>query len=487
MPRRLPPLRSVLLTALRSARGWTGQDLAAATGLSSKSISIYERERAPSTKTLEGFGAAMGYDSAAIASVELGLTLALGTPGEPLSPVEPSPEELRRLQRAAAEISLSSYKLAEEHLLRVFRELRIGQSRDTAARLWSDLKDLRPEKRRLLVETSGEHQSWALAERLCHESAEAASNRADLALELAGLALRVAELSPGSELWRWRLLGYCLAFLANALRVSNDMRGAGETFARAWELWEKGGPADPGVLAEWRVLSLEGSLRRDERRFVEAIEVLDRALVLAPREAAGRISLQKGSTLEQMGEAEEAINALREAVPLIDGRQEPRDHWVLLFNLAGSLCEAGRYLEAHELLPKVRDTAISLRKELDLIRVLWLEGKVAAGLRRIREAASGFEQVRQEFTTRVMPYDCALVSLDLAVLYLEEGRSEEVRHLAGKMTWIFKEQGIHREALAALSLFRLAVEQEEASAELARRVASYLRKAQHDPALRFEG
>ncbi|MEA2600955.1 MAG: hypothetical protein QOF89_1947 [Acidobacteriota bacterium] len=86
-----------------------------------------------------------------------------------------------------------------------------------------------------------------------------------------------------------------------------------------------------------------------------------------------------------------------------------------------------------------------------------------------------------------MPYDCALVSLDLAVLYLEEGRSGEVRNLAGDMAWIFKEQGIHREALAALRLFCLAVEQEAATADLARRVARYLRKAQHDPTLRFEG
>jgi tetratricopeptide (TPR) repeat protein len=475
------------LTALRNARGWTGLELAAATHLSSKSISIYERERAPSERKLAELAAAMGYDRDAIDFVRLGLTLAVEMPGEPQSPVEPSAEELRRLRRAAAEVSLAVQKLTEEHLLRVFRTRRAWQARRRAARLWVALKDLTPEKRRLLVETSREHQSWALAERLCHESAEAASNRADLALELAGLALRVAELSPGSETWRLRLLGYCLFFLANARRVGNDMRGAGEAFARARERWEAGAPADSGVLAEWRVLSLEGSLRRDERRFSEAIEVLDRALALAPREAAGRILLKKGSTLEQMGEGEKAIAVLQEAIPLIEKEQEPRLLWILRFNLAGSLCEVGRYVEAYELLPEIRDTAISLRKQLDLVRVLWLEGKIAAGLGRVGEALSVFQQVRREFTVRGMPYDCALASLDLAVLDLEEGRAMEVRQLAEEMTWIFKDQDIQRDALAALDLFCQAAKQEAATVELVRRVATRLRKAKHEPDLRFEG
>ncbi len=304
---------------------------------------------------------------------------------------------------------------------------------------------------------------------------------------LAELACRIAELSPGSDLWRSRLSGYCLAFLANARRVGNDMRGAGEAFARAWDLWEKGAAADPGVLAEWRVLSLAGSLRRDERRFAEAIEVLDRALGLAPREAAGRILLKKAFTLEVMGETEHAIEVSQEAVPLIQGRRDPRLLWILRFNLAGSLCESGRCTEAERMLPEIRETAVSLCKELDLLRVLWLEGKIAAGLGRMREARSAFEQVRKELIAHAMPYDFALASLDLAVLDLEEGCAGGIRTLAAQMTWIFKDQGIHREALAALDLFCRAAKQEAATIELARRVAGYLRKAQHDPELRFTG
>jgi len=51
---------------------------------------------------------------------------------------------------------------------------------------------------------------------------------------------------------------------------------------------------------------------------------------------------------------------------------------------------------------------------------------------------------------------------------------------------VFKAQDVPVEAKKALDLFRRAVEAEEATPELAGRVAGYLRRAQYDPELRFE-
>jgi tetratricopeptide (TPR) repeat protein len=191
--------------------------------------------------------------------------------------------------------------------------------------------------------------------------------------------------------------------------------------------------------------------------------------------------------LEQMGEAERAIEALREAAPLVDARREPRLLFGLRFNLIVNLCHLGRYAETETLLPEVQELALALRKELDLVRVVWLKGKVEAGLGHDEEARMSFEQVRRELTAREMAYDCALVTLELAALLLEQGHAHEVRALAGEMLWIFQAQGVHREALAALQIFCDAARREAASAELARRVALFLHRAQHDPQLRFEG
>jgi hypothetical protein len=61
----------------------------------------------------------------------------------------------------------------------------------------------------------------------------------------------------------------------------------------------------------------------------------------------------------------------------------------------------------------------------------------------------------------------------------------EVKILACELAVVFDSKGVHREALAALRIFQQATEQENATAELARRVLGYLFRARHDPGLRF--
>jgi transcriptional regulator with XRE-family HTH domain len=489
MPRPIPSPLSLVLATLRKSRGWTGRDLAAASGISAKMISHYESgTRTPSRQRLETLAATMGFDGA---TVDLFLLL-VGKSAEdedepPPSPVDPTPDDLLWIQQLATRLGVMAMDLTMARMLELLRTRRAREDRLEAERLWARLKIATSAQRWLLVESAREFQIWSLAERLCHESEDAASDRADRALELARLAHRVAELAPGGEAWRSRLEGYTLGFLANARRVGGDLTGAEETFARAWKLWEAGAAADSGLLAEWRLLDREASILREQRQFGDALNRIDRALATVPQRSAGRILMNKAVTLEQMGEAERAIEALREAAPLVDGRQEPRLLCVLRFNLIVNLCHLGRYTEAESLLPEVQELAVALRKELDLVRVVWLKGKVEAGLGRDEEARLAFEQVRREFTAREMAYDCALVTLELAALLLERGHIRQVSALAEEMVWIFRAQGVHREALAALQVFCDAARREAASAELARRVALFLHRAQHDPQLRFEG
>ena len=87
------------------------------------------------------------------------------------------------------------------------------------------------------------------------------------------------------------------------------------------------------------------------------------------------------------------------------------------------------------------------------------------------------EQVRQDFTGRELPYDAALVSLDLAVLWLEVGCTAKVREMVGAIAWIFRAQKISREAVAALILFRDAAERETATVGLAQQVITEIKRA----------
>jgi tetratricopeptide (TPR) repeat protein len=231
---------------------------------------------------------------------------------------------------------------------------------------------------------------------------------------------------------------------------------------------------------------LDAALRKDQRRFPEALKRIDEALALDRGELRAQILVTKSGILELLGNPEGSTVVLREAADLINGAREPRLAFGVRFNLLVDLCHLGRAAEAGLGLPEVRALAERLGRDLDLVRVVWLEGKIKAGLGRTDEAYSAFQQARRELIARELAYDCALVSLEITVLLLEQGRTVEVRALVSEMLWIFRAQGVHREALAALQIFCDAARQETATVELARRLVSYFYRAQHDPELRFD-
>jgi hypothetical protein len=123
---------------------------------------------------------------------------------------------------------------------------------------------------------------------------------------------------------------------------------------------------------------------------------------------------------------------------------------------------------------------------MDAVRVCWLTGRVAGGLGRTAEGIEALAAVRAEFAEKKIRYDEALVSMELAGLYLQQGRTAEVKQLVTEMEPVFRDQGVHEEARKALALFRRAVELETMTVELVRRLVAYLYRAQHNPELCFE-
>jgi transcriptional regulator with XRE-family HTH domain len=483
MPKAVPPPLGLTLTILRMSQGWTQEELAALAGTSSGIVSDYEVGRNKKTLTrekLDRFAEILGFSPSTVDDV-----LAVVRPLRPVTavPFGLSLEDLREVERGAATVGQVAAEAASSDLIQALRDQRASEARLEAGELWERLRNFSPSDRLVLVDGE-EYQKWALCERLCFESERAAASDVTRAVELAELALRVAERVPGVEGWRLHLQGYAWAHIGNARRVSSDLPGADAAFSRARELWETG-DGDSGPLARAQVLHLEASLRRAQRRFGESLDLLERALAVAPPGLAGVIVQKVAATLQQMGDHARAVETLQEAARQVDRRSEPRLYFALRFNLAANLGHLGRHEEAAELLPEVREMAVQLRNELDLIRVRWLEGRVAAGQGRRAEAAEALTQVRAEFAARGIGYDAALASLEMAVLYLEEGQTAEVKALAREMAPIFQAQGVHREALVALRLFCDAAEREAATLEMARRLVQYLERARLDPELRF--
>jgi tetratricopeptide (TPR) repeat protein len=479
MPRPIPPPLSLVLTHLRTARGWTQGDLAAAVGLSSQTICDLETgvRRTLSRDQLERLIAPMGYgpEDATLALVFLG-GLAAGGQARPPSPIDPTPGDLRRARRIAARVGLTETSRMHAQLLELGRLRRIARARREAAGQWETLRELRAADQRELLERSPELWHWALVERLCDESVLAAADDAARALHLATMAVRAAELGPGEAAWRSAIQGWAWPFVGNAQRVGIDLLAAEASFATAWRLWQAAGPELVCPLGEWRLLDLEASLRRDRRDFAGALELLDRALAAAPASARGRILLKKEYTHEQAGDLAAALAALEEAGPLIEAGGDPNLRWSLAMNRVVMLAHLGRLEAAEACLPALRTLASELGRRRDLIRIVWLAGRIAADQGRRSDGRAWFEQARRDFAEVGDFYNAALVGLELAVLDLEDGNVAEVAELAQEMVGTFRSLRVERETLASLRLFCQAARAHKATVAMARHLIEQLTK-----------
>ncbi|MEA2604408.1 MAG: hypothetical protein QOF89_5400 [Acidobacteriota bacterium] len=486
MPEQIPSPLSLALTYLRTSAGWSKTRLARSLGLTDESlISAYERGAKPLTREkLDSLVEPLGHPPEAVDVFLFAHGLIYP------EPQEEAPGERRTVDRAAMAAGWTAGRIAAEavraELIRRRQQETVAAARRQAEERFQSLIALTPKERRGLVEAFPDYWSRALAVRVCEASVKRAAHKPGEALELAELALSIAERIPGDERGRSRLRGYCWGHIANARRVANDLAGSDEAFAQAWDLWQAGAGSDSELLGEWVLPSMEASLRRAQRRFPEALELLDRA-----KDSQGGSSpaalvfllLQKEHIFEQMGDTQNALTALEKATPFVEASGDARQLFAFRFKSANHLYHLERYEEAAKLLPPVRELAVQQGNELDLLRVIWLSARVAAGQGRTEEAIAGLEQVSRDFMARELPYDAALSSLDLSVLWLTAGRTAEVRELAIAMGRIFKANGIDREALAALKLFCDAARQESATVELARRTITEIEQVRRSASL----
>src|SRR5215210_407897 len=266
MPMEKPGVYSATLTALRRRRGLRCRELDEKSGRDEGTWSRLEGKEELSWELLVELAKVeeMDYDLEEVESAAYGLARATEPARIPESPIPVTDEEIRAIRRAAGTVGRAVTEAREELLVRELRAAKVRQARQEAEQLCRALLGSQGKMRRLYIETGSEYQTWAVAERLCELSTKAARQSAKLALEIARLAYRVAELVCGEEKWRARVRGYCLAFVANAWRVLGQLKKAERIFLRALALWGQGEGGDPDrIFPEWRLPDLEASLRRD--------------------------------------------------------------------------------------------------------------------------------------------------------------------------------------------------------------------------------
>lgn len=508
-PHRAAPLGRIL-AILRTSLDLTQLDLAKRSGVKRASISLYERGLStPDASTLERLLGAMQFGWSALdfggwfltrLSADCRIAEEAGIEGSAPTPLATAATLGSRLSANVHSICCTAETL-RQLVSRLHGEekgdaspegpkspaaLGPDQDREAARALWNSLKPLSRGDQLAALPSAPAGSHWALCELLCVESQRLCGEDPSKAGAFCELALAAAELAVGDDAWRANLKGLAFAHLGNVLRARGDLQAAERAFDSADEFSERGGSGENGLLEEGLIPALKASLRRAQRRFDEAAVLLDQASCLAAS-AAFRIQVlvSKAKLLEEVGQLEEAAAILfgvKDAAPV---DLEPKLLFHIWHNLADTLSKLGRFEEAATFLPEARRHCRQGGGELNRIRLSWTEARIVAGRGAAEEGMALLSRVRGEFAAREMAYDAALVSLELAVFYAEEGRLDQVKTLARHMAPIFQAQEVHREAVAALTLFRQAAERERVTGEFARDVLLYLRLARHNPELRF--
>lgn len=365
----------------------------------------------------------------------------------------------------------------------------LAEERAAAPLLLAELMGHPGDRRELLLRNAARFRTWGLLELLLERSRELAAPDPSGAEELARLGVRLGEqLDP--DFYDARSVADIRARawsnLGNALRVRSDLRGAEGAFRAAHGQLLLG---TRDALERALFLDLKASLRRSQRRFAEALRLLGRAMSIyleyGETHRAGRVLVKMDCVHQELGDVAAGIPLLYRALELIDPRQEPRLLLCAQHNLTNDLVDAGRVMEAQRVYARSRGLYRDFSDPWTQNRRRWLKGKIAGGLGQPGAAEALLASARQGFLAAGFPDESALVALELAALYAQQGRLGEIKDLAAETARVFASLGIQREAFAALAFLCQAADAERATRELVSAVATFVRRCQLDPDLRF--
>ena len=326
----------------------------------------------------------------------------------------------------------------------------------------------------------------------CHELLDAAqlagSTEPPQYLRLAELALRlinslegkypatlVADLTAKARMHR-----------ASALKFLGDRPQAEAELDRAETLLERG---SGDAFERARLLKLRATLRGTQRRYAEAKELARKAArsfeQLGEEAWAARCMGDRASYLQNEGNSARAAEALRSQLAHAAKGDDPTTVAVAHHNLAASLTDLGLLDEAEKHAAEARLLHEEMGRTTHLVRLRWVEGRIALARGQYRLAEEAFLEARNYFRDLDIGIEVANATLDLSLVYLHEGRWDDLRQAAALMLDVYQAAGIERESIAALKLFQQAVIAEELTLEFVSQLQSFLREAKSKPSLRF--
>jgi len=364
---------------------------------------------------------------------------------------------LRARQREALErrlpavaVSAGSAEAASRARARDDRCSAILGERAVAPELVETLARHPPARQGVILANHARFQTWGVLELLVERAAEDADDDAEplarLAIELAGRLdadVYGAELIDDMRARAWALIGY-------ALQARGDLDAAEAAFANA-HVHLRRGTGDP--LERAFLLHLKAALRDARGAAPEAERLLARAARLFANmgdpQRASRSLVRLAEVRERAGRWESAVEALYQALDRIDPAEEPRlavGAWRRLLSL---LAANGKVMEARGLL--ARSHPLTSRFPEARHHGSWIKGRIAHQVRQAGEAETAWLAARRGFLAAGAEREAALVALDLAGLYAEQGRVAELVRLVEEVLPVCAACRLERETRAALA------------------------------------
>jgi hypothetical protein len=339
----------------------------------------------------------------------------------------------------------------------------------------TDLRELRrlpPERRAERVEHArSRFRSRALADLLVGESRRVVREDPAEAQSLAALVEVVLLWTPGALGQDWaREVGLrARAWEANAMRVAGELRKADRRFADLRRRLGKEMIVSEALHAE--ICSLEASLRIDQKQTGEGRRLLDQAIHLYrlsdDREALARVLIQKAILERHEMRFTEAVVLQQEVLRTLEYDRKNRLFLSSVINLGHYYCELGQQGKAAQILAEQHQGLVE-GGVWEWPQMQALRGRIALEQDRPAEAERLFLAARTELVRRGDAVRAAVASLDLALLYLVQGKTAELRRMARLMGQVFEAEDLHEEAMATVVLFQQAVAAESLTVEALR-------------------
>jgi len=247
--------------------------------------------------------------------------------------------------------------------------------------------------------------------------------------------------------------------LSNAYRVADELDRAGEALERAAQHFRDGSQSDSLRSRLFTVLAAQLAARRF---FDMACDTLDIVVEICRQQgddhSAGRALILKGIFTGYEGKAEEGIQLMREGLSSVDERRDPSLVFSALQSQAWLLTDSGRFREARRAVWELRRRRLDPGGRVNELKLRWLEAHISAGMGELARAEQILRQVKEGFVEAGLRFKAALAGLELAAVWLRQGRFDETTALVLECTDVFESLKIEREAGVSVMLLQQAAQ-----------------------------